>query len=454
MTAVLLARLQFALAVGFHFFFPPLTFGLTLAILVLETIHLRRGQQLAGRASAFLVRILGLVFVLGTATGITLEFSFGTNWSQYARFVGDVFGAPLAAEGVFAFFLESVFLGVLVFGRNRVSRRMYWWASFLVFFGAHLSGLWIIIANSWMQTPAGFTIEGGRAVLVDFWAAALNPSTLIRYAHTLAAGWVTGCLFVAGVAAHYLLKGRDQQEAALLLRVALPVFIAVSFAQVFLGHQHSVQVARTQPEKLAAFEALWEGQTQAPLALFGVPLTREQRTLFFLGVPGLLSWLVHGDADARIAGLADFPAGERPPVFLPFLSYHVMIALGFLFVGLSMAGLILMARRRVHQTRWFLRLLVFAVPLPHLANQFGWIAAEVGRQPWVVYRVLRTEDAASVVVARGQIVFTLLVFAALYALLFGVFLRVLFALIHKGPSGVVPAPSEARSVREVADGDH
>jgi cytochrome d ubiquinol oxidase subunit I len=423
-------------------------------MLVLETMHSRSGEQVAGRASAFLVRILGLVFVLGTATGITLEFSFGTNWSQYARFVGDVFGAPLAAEGVFAFFLESVFLGVLVFGRGRVSRRMYWWAAFFVFFGAHLSGLWIIIANSWMQTPAGFAIEGGKAVLVDFWAAALNHSTLIRYAHTVAAGWVTGCLFVAGVAAYYLLKGRERREAALLLRVALPVFVVASFAQVLLGHQHSVQVARTQPEKLAAFEALWEGRTRAPLALFGAPLATEQRTFLYVGIPGLLSWLVHGDADARIAGLADFPADERPPVFVPFISYHIMIALGFLFVGLSIAALVLMAGRRVHQTRWFLRSLLLAIPLPHLANQLGWIAAEVGRQPWVVYRVLRTAEAASVTVSRGQIVFTLLVFAALYALLGAVFLRVLLALIRKGPSGVVPALPEAQSGGEVADGAH
>ncbi len=440
MTAVLLARVQFALAVGFHFLFPPLTFGLSLVIFLLETVRIRSGNEVARRAVDFLVRILGLIFVVGTATGITLEFSFGTNWSQYARFVGDIFGAPLAAEGVFAFFLESVFLGVLVFGRARVAPRVYWLSSFLVFFGAHLSGLWIIIANSWMQTPAGFAVEGGRAVLTDFWAAALNHSTVVRFVHTVAAGWITGLLFVAGVAGFYLLKGRHSEEAGIMLRVALPVFVVVSFAQALLGHQHSVQVARTQPEKLAAFEALWQGQKHAPLALFGLPMSAKEKTLLYVGIPGLLSWLVHGDAGAYVPGLADFPPEERPPVFLPFISYHIMIALGFVFVALAATALVLLALRRVHQTRWFLWALLVAVPLPHLANQFGWIAAEVGRQPWVVYRVLRTADAASVVVSTGQVLFTVIVFAAVYALIFVVFLRILVALIKKGPAAPEPAP--------------
>jgi len=440
--------LQFALAVGFHFLFPPLTFGLSLAIVVLETIHLRTAHEVVRRTVDFLVRILGLVFVLGTATGITLEFSFGTNWSQYARFVGDIFGAPLAAEGVFAFFLESVFLGVLVFARGRVAPKMYWLAAFLVFFGAHLSGLWIIIANSWMQTPAGFAIEGGRALLTDFWAAAINRSTVIRFVHTVAAGWVTGALFVAGVAAYYLLKGRHREEAGLMLRVALPVFIVVSVAQVLLGHQHSVRVARTQPEKLAAFEALWEGRSRAPLALFGFPVASEQRTLLYVGIPGLLSWLVHGDVAGRIPGLAEFPPEERPPVFLPFVSYHIMIALGFFFVALAVAGLVLMARRRVHQTRWFLWALLLAVPLPHFANEFGWIAAEVGRQPWAVYRVLKTAEAVSPVVTRGQVLLSLVVFAAIYALIFAVFLRILVALIKRGPTapGLAARKVQARGV--------
>lgn len=443
MTAVLLARVQFALAVGFHFLFPPLTFGLSLVVLLLETVRLRSGNEVARRAVDFLVRILGVVFLVGTATGITLEFSFGTNWSQYARFVGDIFGAPLAAEGVFAFFLESVFLGVLVFGRARVAPKVYWLSSFLVFFGAHLSGLWIIIANSWMQTPAGFAVEGGRAVLTDFWAAALNHSTVVRFVHTVVAGWITGLLFVAGVAGFYLLKGRHREEAGIMLRIALPAFVVVSFGQVLLGHQHSVQVARTQPEKLAAFEALWQGQKHAPLAVFGLPMPGTQKTLLYVGIPGLLSWLVYGDAGAYVPGLTDFPPEERPPVLLPFISYHIMIVLGFVFVALAAAALVLLALRRVHQTRWFLWTLLVAVPLPHVANQFGWIAAEVGRQPWVVYRVLRTTEASSVVVSTGQVLFTLIVFAVMYALIFAVFLRILVTLIKKGPATPESAPARA-----------
>ncbi len=432
MDAVLLSRIQFAVAAGFHFLFPPTTFGLTLIIFILESLYLKYGDEVYRRVSDFLIKILALVFVLGTASGITLEFSFGTNWSNYSRVVGDIFGAPLAAEGVFAFFLESMFLGVLVFGRNRVSKKLYWWSSFFVFFGSHLSGLWIIIANSWMQTPAGYKMEGGVARLTNFFEAAINHSTVIRYIHTIAAGWVTGSLLVAAIAAYYLLKKVHVEEAKLLFRKAFAVFAIVSILQLFLGHFHSVQVATYQPEKLAAYEALWNSERGAPLALFGFPHGGKQKTYLYIGIPKLLSFLIHFDANAEVKGLNEFPEDERPPVFLPFVSYHIMILLGLWFIALAIWGLV--KGKKAAESPALLKAVLYSVPLPYIANTFGWIAAEVGRQPWAVYKIIKTKDAASVVVPAGQVAFTLLFFIVIYTLFLVVGIHFLKKIVRKGPA--------------------
>jgi cytochrome d ubiquinol oxidase subunit I len=439
MDAVLLARIQFGFAAGFHFLFPPTTFGLTFVILVVESLYVKTKNEIYKRLSDFLIKILGLVFVVGVASGITLEFAFGTNWSEYSRMVGDIFGAPLAAEGVFAFFMESIFLGILVFGRKKVSRGMYWLSAFLVFFGSHISGLWIIIANSFMQTPAGFKIVEGRAVLTDFFEAAVNHSTVVRYIHTLVAGWITGSLFVAGIGAWYLIKDKYKDYAKIMVKVALIIFIFGGLIQLYIGHQHSVQVANTQPEKMAAFEGLWETQKNAPLSIFGIPSEKEEKTHFNIGIPGLLSVLIYGDKEAEVKGLKEFPKDERPPVLLPFASYHTMIGIGMLFVALAFVYGFLLISGKIWNSRLFLKILLFAIPLPHIANQTGWIAAEVGRQPWAVYKVLRTADAASVVVPGWQVFLTLLAFVAVYTLIFVVLMKILLKIIRKGPEEVQPA---------------
>jgi cytochrome d ubiquinol oxidase subunit I len=433
MDAVLLARIQFGFTAGFHFLFPPTTFGLTFIILFFESLYLKTKDEIYKNISNFLIKILGVVFIMGVATGIVLEFAFGNNWSNYSRMVGDIFGAPLAAEGVFSFFLESVFLGVLIFGRNRVSQKAYWFSSFLVFFASHLSGLWIIIANSWMQTPAGYRIEGGRAVLTNFLQAAFNPSTLNRYLHVLLAGWITGSALVAGIAAWYLIKNRHKGRAKLLLKVSLIIFFTTSILQLFSGHAHSIQVAETQPEKMAAFEALWETEEGAPFALFGIPDGSKQITYFSVKIPKFLSFLIHFDPNARVPGLNEFPKDEQPPVFLPFMSYHIMILLGSLFILLSLVGIFLFVRKKIWDSKWYHKLLIFAIPLPHFANEFGWIAAEVGRQPWAVYKVLRTADAASPVVPAGNILFTLIMFFFIYALIAVVGVTILLKMVKKGP---------------------
>ncbi|OHD65311.1 MAG: cytochrome D ubiquinol oxidase subunit I [Spirochaetes bacterium RBG_13_51_14] len=436
MDPVLLSRIQFGLTAGFHFIFPPLTLGLSLVILILEIIYYTSDSELYKKISTFMVKIMGLVFVMGVATGIVLEFSFGTNWSNYSRMVGDIFGAPLAAEGIFAFFMESVFLGILIFGRNRVSKRFYLLSVFLVFFASHLSGLWIIIANSWMQTPAGYTIEGGRAVLTNFYEAALNGSTIVRFLHTIIGGWITGTLFTAGVSSWYLLKERDTEAARPLLSLALWIFTATAIIQFVSGHSHSVQVAKTQPEKMAAFEALWQSRAGAPMSVIGIPDTAAKKTRFEIAVPKLLSIAIYFDPNATVQGLNEFQPDELPSVFISYLTYHGMIGLGSFFALLALIALILRFRNRLFDSRWYLWILVLATPLPFISNELGWMSAEIGRQPWAVYRVLKTIDAASVVVPAGQILFTIIMFSVIYLLLFAVFIKILVSIVKKGPDNV------------------
>ncbi len=439
MDAVLLSRIQFGITAGFHFLFPPLTIGISLIILVLETLYLKSDEEIYKKISSFLIRLLALIFVMGVATGIVLEFSFGTNWAQYSRLVGDIFGAPLAAEGVFSFFMESVFLGVLIFGRDRVSKKVYWLSAFFVCFASHLSGFWIIAANSWMQTPAGFervlSADGRvtRVILTDFFASLLNGSTLVRYLHVVLASWITGSLFTAAVSGWYLIKKRHEEYAKPLLKLSIVIFIATALIQLGSGHMHSVQVAKAQPAKMAAFEALWNSTTGAPLALFGIPVESQQKTYLAIGVPKLLSLLIYFDPNAKVAGLNEFPADERPPVLLPFMSYHVMIGLGMLFIGIAGLGALLLITGKLYNARWFLLGLIALAPLPHLANLTGWIAAEVGRQPWAVYGILKTAQAASVVVPAWQVLTTVILFSAIYLFLFMIFIKLLIRFINEGP---------------------
>ncbi|MGZ5454010.1 MAG: cytochrome ubiquinol oxidase subunit I [Candidatus Aminicenantales bacterium] len=433
MDAVFLARLQFGLTAGFHFLFPPTTLGLSLLLVIVETLYVKTKDAVYQRLSVYLVKILGTVFVMGVATGIALEFAFGNNWAAYSRTVGDIFGAPLAAEAVFSFFLESVFLGILVFGRDRVSPRTYRLSAFLVFFGAHLSGLWIIIANSWMQTPAGFRLEGGRAVLTSFGQATFNPSTVIRFVHTILGGWTTGALVAMAVAAWLLLKGRSVAAAAHLMKPALAVFAVSAVLQLGSGHLHSMQVTRTQPEKMAAFEAHWKTMDGAPFTVFGIPDEKNERTLLAVRIPKMLSMLVHLDPGGRVLGLDEFPKDERPPVLLPFAGYHLMILFGLLFILMGVWGVWLQARKKLATSRAYLKLVLFAVPLPYLANETGWIAAEVGRQPWAVFRVLRTSEAVSTVVPAGNILFSIVVFSLIYALIGVAGLTIILRTIRGGP---------------------
>ncbi|MBU2603140.1 MAG: cytochrome ubiquinol oxidase subunit I [Actinobacteria bacterium] len=432
MDAVLLSRIQFAFTVGYHFLFVPLSLGTSLFLVAAERRHRRTGLPADRAAADYWIRLFTTTFAIGVATGITLEFAFGTNWATYSRFVGDIFGAPLAAEALFSFFLESTFLGVLLFGRKRVSARFYYVSTWLVAAGAHFSALWIIIANSWMQTPAGYEVIDGRAVLTDVAAAFLNPSTLPRYFHTVLSTWVAGAFFVAGLSAWYLLKGRHHEFARRWLRAALVVGLGAALSMPVVGHWHAVQVAETQPAKMAAFEGIYTTGGNAGLALIGWVDT-DAEEVRGLVVPSLLSVLLGGGTDTEVVGLNDFAPADRPPVQLTFQTYHLMVTLGVYFVALMLLGLLLWWRGRLDRSRAFLWTVVWSIPLPILAIQMGWAAAEVGRQPWIVYGELRTVDAVSAVVPAGQVAISLALFGAVYALLFVAWLRIVIGLIRRGP---------------------
>ncbi len=433
MDAVLLGRIQFAMTIGFHFIFPPLTIGLSWLIFGFMTRYWRTGDEEHARQARFWLKLFALTFAMGVATGITMEFQFGTNWAGYSRFVGDIFGVPLAAEGIFAFFLESTFMGVLLFGWSRLSRRALWVSSLLVAVGSTLSAFWIIVANSWMQTPAGYEVVSGRAVLTDFWAATFNPSTLPRYLHTIDACLVTGAFFMLGVSARYLVRGEHVEFAKRSLKASLLVGFVAALAQLPLGHYHAVQVAGTQPEKLAAFEGLFETRKGAPLLLFGIPDAEAGEIHAGVGIPGLLSLAVHGDSDSVVRGLNDFPKDEWPPVGLAFYSFHLMVALGMAFIGLTLLGVFLLWRKKLFDARWYLKLAFMFLPLPIIANELGWIAAEVGRQPWIVYRVLKTSDAISRSVPAWQVLVSIVMFGAIYSLLFALWVFLLKRQFAKGP---------------------
>ena len=456
MDAVLLARIQFAFTIAYHFIFVPMSIGLSIMMVASERRYYKSDIPADRAASKFWIRLFTTTFAIGVATGITMEFAFGTNWADYSRFVGNIFGAPLAAEGLFAFFMESTFLGILLFGRYRVSKRLYYVSTWLVMCGALLSALWILIANSWMQTPAGYKIEGGKAVLTDFWAAALNPSIAQRYTHTIAACIIAGAFIVAAIGAWYLLKGRHVHMARHTLRTGLIVGLIFAAAMPLIGHWSATEVAKYQPVKMAAFENVWETEDRAPLYLIGWTHTNSDGDSVATGIsiPSGLSLMLGFNPDHVVTGLTTVPPADRPPEQMTFQAWHWMIALSGLFVVVMLIAVVMLALKRIEKARWVLWLLVICSPLPLVAIFLGWAAAEVGRQPWIVQGLLRTTDGVSPLVSSGQVWMTLGLFGLIYLLLFIGWARIFFGTIRKGPEDVVdmltaekpttaPAPSGA-----------
>jgi cytochrome bd ubiquinol oxidase subunit I len=443
MDAVFLARLQFAITICFHFIFPPISIGLAWLLVIAEYKGWRNADDAWVRAGKFFGKLFAITFAVGVATGIVMEFQFGTNWASYSKFVGDIFGAPLAAEGVFAFFLESSFLGLYLFGRGRVSKGVHWFSILMVAVGATLSAFWIIVANSWQQTPAGFVLLNGRAELTSFAEAVFNPSTIERYTHTVTAAMVCGAFFMGGISAWMVLKKRSLDVASRTLKLATVVgFIFAVLVAFPTGDMSAKQVARTQPEKFAAIEGLYDGQTQAPLVIFGYPIPSTPELLAPIEIKGLLSFMAYGDFDAEVKGINDFPPDEVPKgaeLWLSFVSFHNMVALGSLFILVTGFGLFQMWRKKIMESKWFLRAFMLMLPLPVLACEFGWTSAEVGRQPWVVYKVLRTADAASITVPAGNILFSIIMFTTIYLALGVLWVFLLTKKIGRGPEPAADA---------------
>ncbi len=436
MDVLTLSRIQFGATIAFHYIYPPLSIGLGLMLVLMEGAWLRTGNVLYHQMARFWTRVFALTFAIGVATGIVMEFEFGTNWATYSRFVGDVFGSALAAEGIFAFFLESGFLAVLLFGWDKVGRKMHFFSTCMVCLGAHFSALWIVVANSWMQTPAGYHIVGeglkARAEVTDFWQVVFNPSSMERLAHTLCGAWCAGAFLVVSVSAWYLLKHQHQDFARKSLKFGLTVALAASLLQAVTGHISAQGVAKNQPAKLAAFEGLYETTSNAPLVLAGVVDEKNDRVIG-LEVPELLSFLAHDDLHAPVTGLDAFPPEDRPPVAASFLFFHGMVSAGMAMILLAALGFLYFRHGTLHERRWLLWLLVFSVLLPQLANQLGWFAAEVGRQPWLVYGVMRTPEGLSAVVKANLVLSSLILFTFIYFLLFSVFIYLLNDKIQHGP---------------------
>lgn len=434
MDALLLARIQFAFTIGFHFLFPAMTLGTSLAILISETLYLVKKDEVYKKITDFLAKLLGLIFVVGTATGITMEFSFGMNWSGYSRAVGDIFGPLLAAEGVIAFFLEAVFIGVLIFARNKVSPKVYWLSALLVFIGGHLSAFWILAANSWMQTPAGYYINGtGKIILSSFVEAVFNPSTMIRFFHTVIASWMTGAIMIAGIAGYYVRKGLHGQTARTMLKIGIILFAFTPLLQLSTGHIHAIQVIDTQPGKAAAFEGLFETTKGASLYIAGFVDEQNEKT-YGIYVPKLLSYLYDFDWNSEIKGLREFPKENWPPVNFVFQAYHIMVGIGMLAIALGLLGVFLLVTKKIYEAKLYLFLLPFLIPLPHITHETGWIAAEVGRQPWIIYKLMKTADASSVVVSANYILISLIAFSLIYLLLFIMFIFLFLKIVKKGPA--------------------
>ena len=436
MDVLTLSRIQFGLTIGFHYIYPPLSIGLGVMLVIIEACWLKTKNPVYHQMAKFWTNIFALTFALGVATGIVMEFEFGTNWAAYSRYVGDVFGSALAAEGIFAFFLEAGFLAVLLFGWDKVSSRVHFFATCMVCLGAHFSAVWITVANSFMQTPAGFQIVGeglhAHAEVTDFWQMVFSPSSMDRLFHAICGGWSAGSFLVVSVSAFYLLKKQHEDFARRGLRIGLTVALIASLLQAASGHISGQEVAKYQPAKLAAFEGLYNTTSNAPLTVVGY-VDEQKQQVVGIQVPYLLSFMAHDDIHSTVTGLDAFPQQDWPPVESCFMFFHGMVAIGSALILISVLGCFYAWRKKLVETRWLLWILVFSVLGPEIANQLGWFAAEVGRQPWIVYGLLRTPDGLSKVVQANAVLASLILFTFLYFLLFAVFIYMLNYKIQHGP---------------------
>jgi cytochrome d ubiquinol oxidase subunit I len=420
-----------------HFLFVPLTLGLSIIVAYMEVRYARTGDETYLRMTKFWGKLFLINFAVGVVTGITLEFQFGTNWSQYSAYVGDVFGSLLAIEASAAFFLESTLIGVWVFGWKKLSKMAHAIVMCLVAAASNLSALWILIANSWMQNPVGYVYNNGRAELSDFAAVVFNKFAILQILHVIPSAILLSAFFVMGISAYHLFKKQHIDFFTRSFKTAVVFGLIASIWVVVEGDAHAVHVTETQPTKLAAMEAHWETQKRAPMVLLTIPDEKNERNLIEIGkIPGLLSFLGHHDVNAEVTGLKDFPREDRPPVLLTFISFRTMVALGTLFPLLAIIGLFL--QNRLVENRWYLVVMMAAIPLPYVAIQAGWLLAELGRQPWIVYGLMRTSDGVSPV-ATWQVLASLVAFVMVYGLLGAVGYYLIGKNAIKGPAAIEAA---------------
>lgn len=452
---LLLSRLQFAFTIMFHYLFPPLTIGLGVIMVGIEAMYLTTKDPQYEAMAKFWTKIFAVNFAMGVTTGIVMEFEFGTNWAAYSRYVGDVFGSALAAEGVFAFFLESGFLAVLVFGWDKVSAKMHFFATVMVSLGSIFSSVWIVIANSWMQTPAGFKIVGeglmARAEITDFWAMVFNPSSVYRLIHVWTGSLILGSFFVLSITAYYIIRQQHLDFATKTFKIGLVLATVASLAALGTGHLQAENVAEHQPAKLAAYEGHYD-TGPGTLYLFGLPDNETQQVRYGFGIPGGLSFLVHWSFSEPVIGLNDYPETDWPNVGLIFQTYHAMVAIGIFLIGLSLLGCYFWWRGALFKQKWLLMIFVISVIPAYLGNQLGWVSAEVGRQPWIVYDLLRTSDALSESVTSGMVLSSIMMFGVIYLFLFVVWITVLNSKIQHGPEPVTVAhqPTTGSGLLEAA----
>lgn len=457
MDIAILSRWQFAITTVYHFFFVPLTLGLSILVAIMETLYVVKKDATYKTMAKFWGKLFLINFAVGTVTGIVQEFQFGMNWSEYSRYVGDIFGAPLAIEGLLAFFLESTFLGIWIFGWDRLSKPLHAATIWLVAIGSNLSALWILIANSFMQHPVGYTVSGGRAFMTDFGALFSNPYVWSQFPHVFTAGLTTGAFFILGISAWFLFRKKEVEVFQRSFKIAAIAGLIGTLGVIGVGHAQTQYVIQVQPMKMAAAEALWKSEDPASLSLFTITDEVNQKNLVDLRIPYALSLLAYNSPQGEMKGIADLQAqyvkqyGDGnyiPGVNLPYWSFRIMVGAGFAMLGIAALLVLVLYRAKWQEKKWYawvLRLLPFAIALPYLANTFGWILTETGRQPWVVYGLLKTENAVSPILTPGLVLTSLIGFTLIYGALMvvDVFLLVKFAKAGPQAEGEAHSPAEA-----------
>ena len=443
MDIVTLSQWQFAITTVYHFFFVPLTLGLSVLVAIMETLYVRTGQEVYKRMTKFWGRLFLINFAMGVVTGIVQEFQFGMNWSEYSRYVGDIFGAPLAVEALLAFFMESTFLGVWIFGWDRLSKGWHAVTIWLVAIGSNLSALWILIANSFMQQPQGFTVEGGRAIMNDFGAVVFNPNAWLQFPHVVFSGFTTAAFFVIGISAYHLLKNKEQDFFKRSIQIASIFGTIAIFMVILVGHSQAQHMVQTQPMKMAAAEALWDTEDPASFSLFTIVDQANKRDLVSIRIPSVLSLLSYNQFNGKVTGIKDLqaqyekkygPGDYIPSVTINYWTFRLMVGVGFLMLAIAVYAMVQLMRNKLLKQRKVIALLPYALFLPYIANSTGWILTEIGRQPWVVFGLLKTKDAVSPVLTPGLVLASLIVYTLVYGALMVANVYLMSKFARRGPA--------------------